>query len=187
MTVMQMTELPYEMPVSFWNLLLGHARRYPLMEVEDLYKLLHQAALGSEHAVADLASVHKALDAEFANIEPGADEPLIEPISPDGQIARVHLRPYKNQKANPEYLLRAFVRTANGFPGSLDRLRSYWAHAEALAAFEGLPVRSEEIHIFFSEMAVAGFPAVHHSEAFQNAYHPAYRVVWVQVLEKAKR
>ena len=27
------------------------------------------------------------------------------------------------------------------------------------------------------EMRLGGFPAVHHSEAYTDAYHPAYRVV----------
>ena len=116
MPVMHMTDLPYELPASFWSLLLGQARRYPLMEVDDLYKLLHQAALGSEHAVADQDSVQKALDAEFASLGPGGDEPLIEPISPDGQIARVHLRTYKYQKANPENLLPRLRPYRQRFP-----------------------------------------------------------------------
>ena len=37
------------------QLLTAHLQRYPRMQLEDIYKLLHQAALGPEHAVQDAA------------------------------------------------------------------------------------------------------------------------------------
>jgi len=39
----------------FQQILTDHLARYPLMRVEDIYKLVHQASLGSEHAVSDVA------------------------------------------------------------------------------------------------------------------------------------
>jgi hypothetical protein len=180
-----MEPLPYEVPASFWSLLIAQCQRYPLLQVQDLYKLIFQAAMGSEHAVESIQAARDWLEREIAALPDGPPEPLIEPISQDGQIARVNLRPYVEKGKKPEALLRAFVRTANGFPGSFEKLRMYWSHAEALAAFEGLPISSDEIQLYFSEMATAGFPSVHHSEIYQANYHPAYRVIWVQVLEEA--
>ena len=37
--------------LNFQPIALDHCSRYPGLQVEDLYKLVHQAALGSEHAV----------------------------------------------------------------------------------------------------------------------------------------
>ena len=31
----------------------AHFSRYPAMKIQDIYKLIHQAALGSEHAVSN--------------------------------------------------------------------------------------------------------------------------------------
>ena len=39
--------------IELGSLLRNHFNRYPLMQVQDVYKLLHQAAMGSEHAVVD--------------------------------------------------------------------------------------------------------------------------------------
>ena len=79
------------MPMN--KILQDHLARYPKMQARDVYKLLHQAAMGSEHAVTDIASARAWLERELAEIGPGPAEPLVDPISPDGQIARIHLRP----------------------------------------------------------------------------------------------
>ena len=37
------------------QILAAHVKRYPRLEIQDLYKLVYQGALGSEHAVSDPA------------------------------------------------------------------------------------------------------------------------------------
>jgi hypothetical protein len=39
---------------SFSGIVLAHLKRYPRMEIQDVYKLAYQAALGAEHAAATL-------------------------------------------------------------------------------------------------------------------------------------
>ena len=81
--------------MKFIGQLLGqHLQRYPRMELADVYKLLHQAAMGPGHALRDPAQARDALRSECAALEPGGQDPLVDPISPDGQLARVHLRPW---------------------------------------------------------------------------------------------
>jgi hypothetical protein len=58
-----------------------------------LYKLLHQAILGSGHAISDLEGARKWLERELTEMDSRYDETAIDPISPDGEIVRVHLRP----------------------------------------------------------------------------------------------
>ena len=51
--------------MKFVGQLLGqHLQRYPHMELADIYKLLHQSALGPEHAVADPPAARARLKAE---------------------------------------------------------------------------------------------------------------------------
>ena len=125
--------------LTITRVLLQHSGRYPLWQVEDLYKLLHQVALGSEHAVRDEAGVREWMRRELLEMGAGPDEPEVDPISHDGRIVRVHLRPYVANGKDPEHLLQAFIRTANGFKGSIDTLTAYWQQAEALAAAGQLP------------------------------------------------
>ena len=37
------------------QILAAHVKRYPRLEIQDLYKLVYQGAMGSEHAVSDPA------------------------------------------------------------------------------------------------------------------------------------
>lgn len=153
------------------------------MKVQDLYKLLHQAALGSEHAVRDEQAAHNWLEHELEEMGAGPDDPLFDPISPDGQILRVHLRPYLQAGNDPEKLLQAFIQTANDWHGSLENLKEYGTVAAQLTQTGMKSIQPEEIKTFFAKMESQGFPAVHHSEVYRNLYRPAYRVVARQYLE----
>ena len=75
------------------RMLLDHNRRYPHCGVEDLYKLLHQAAMGSEHAAPEESIARSWLEQELSQLGPGPAEPIVDPIRPDGEVVRVHLRP----------------------------------------------------------------------------------------------
>src|SRR5512136_1192132 len=120
-------------------ILSDHIARYPLMQVRDLYKLIHQAALGSEHAVRDLESARAWLDRELKDLGPGPADPLIDPISADGRIVRVHLRPFLHAHGDLTALLDAFVRTANEYRGDTKRLPEYATAAQQMAQAGLLP------------------------------------------------
>lgn len=156
----------------------------PLMQVQDVYKLLHQAAMGSEHAVGDEQAARDWLECELSEMGAGPDDPLLDPLSPDGQILRVHLRPYLRAGKNPETLLRAFIQTANEWRGSPEKLKEYGVAAARLLTQAGTgSFKQGDFEAFFAKMEAQGFPAVHHSGEYERLYRPAYRVVARQFLE----
>ncbi len=232
-----------------------HLLRYPLMGAEDLYKLVHQAVFGSEHAVPDPTTARRWLEEELAALGPApvdhaavdharivgrwpADhaaivgpcqvdeaaatvgprpvhdvgapsseydapasvnparmeeapgtsgpsplvEPLIDPISRDGTIARVHLRPYLAAGRDPEMLLQAFVRTANDHCGSAPEFQSAIERGLELAGRLRPSIDAERLRRILEDLGGRGFPAIHHSPAYLAAYAPAYRVVKVAYL-----
>lgn len=159
------------------RILADHCRRYPRLQVADLYKLLHQASMGSEHAVSGEAGVRAWLERELVTMGAGPEEPLIDPISPDGEIVRVHLRPYTAAGLDPEQLLEAFVQTAREYRGFAERLQRYGQVAGDMAAAGLLPFRPAQVRAFMQRMEERGFPAVHHSPVYETLYRPAYRVV----------
>ncbi|MBE9479823.1 MAG: hypothetical protein IMY80_07640 [Chloroflexi bacterium] len=168
---------------AFRHILALHYKRYPLMEVPDIYKLIHQASMGSEHAVQDLDVTRAFLEREVNELADGPEEPLEDIISADGRMARIHLRPYIASNASLENLFQAFVRTANEFEGSTMRLKRYRSYAERLAGDCSFAFSRTEIRAFFDQMEAQGFPAVHHSASYAAAYQPAYRVVLHEFLE----
>ena len=65
----------------FESILASHFARYPAMQLTDLYKLIHQAALGSEHAICAEASAREWLTRELAEMGVGPAEPLPDLLS----------------------------------------------------------------------------------------------------------
>jgi hypothetical protein len=162
---------------SFREILLSHISRYPLSEIVDMYKLVHQAALGSEHALKSVEIARARLERELDELSEDPHEPLIDRISPNGRIVRVHLRPYSQSGCPSEILLQAFIRTAKEYKGSVELLKACWSVVEYLATNEVIPTRVHDLRIFFEGMEENGFPAVHHSSKYVEAYKPSYRVV----------
>jgi hypothetical protein len=167
------------------QLLSQHLGRYPRMQLDDVYKLLHQAALGPGHAIANPAEARKRLASEAASLRDGIDEPGRDVISPDGKLARVHLRPYLAGGGDLDRLGEAFVATANAWAPAPEKLAKFCGCLGDLAATGALPFPERDVVAWFEKIAAAGYPAVHHSAPYSQNYQPAYRVVSIEFLDPA--
>jgi len=165
------------------RILAAQVARYPRMEIQDLYKLVHQAALGCEHAVQNEQQARDWLEREVSTLADGPLESVIDPISPNAHIVRVNLRPYLAQGYDLGVLLEAFIKTANRYHGSLRELQRYGMYAEQLSRMGVLSFTPEDVRDFISARMVEDFPAVHHSAVYTEAYHPAYRVIAVAYID----
>lgn len=164
------------------QLLSHHLRRYPLTQLDDVYKLLHQAALGPGHAVQDASTARKRFDAEVAALGSGPEDPVADAISPDGRLARIHLRPYIEAGHSLDSLFDAFVLTAQKYPASPDKLAKFCGCLGDLAGAGGIPFAQERVVEYFDTIANNKYPVVSHSTAYREAYKPAYRVVALDYL-----
>lgn len=163
--------------MPFETVLRDHLARYPSLQMQDVYKLIHQGALGSEHAISSPESARKWMERELAELGTAADEPVVDPISDDGQIVRVHLRPFVAQGGDPETLLEAFIHTANEYRGDAEVLDICWNIAVGMGTFS-----TAEMSNFMFSMQAQKYPAMHHSSQYERLYRPAYRVVWRRFL-----
>jgi hypothetical protein len=164
--------------------------RHPVSEVRDVYKLLYQAFLGAEHAVADARKAEEWLRSEWGEVGPDDRIPLMEPIFIPGvtpPLYRLNLAPAKAMGIPLETITEEFLRVAREFPKSYptgnDNLRDGF-----LAAWEcvGEAVRSgragldqDEYTRFSEKMKNAGWPMAYHSPAYRDACKPHYRLVSV--------
>jgi hypothetical protein len=164
------------------QLLSAHLARYPAMQLADIYKLLHQAALGPGHAVENPVAARNRLEQEVAGLGDGPAEPIRDIISPDGRLARVHLRSFMAGDGDLDVLHRAFVETAESYPASTDKLAKFCACLGDLAATGAIDFAKQDVVEYFDKIAQEGYRAIHHSNAFHGAYRPAYRVVAVDLL-----
>lgn len=162
---------------GFESVVLEQCARYPRMQMQDLYKLAFQGALGNEHLMTDTALVRNYLREELEGLGPPTGEPLFEDITPGGTLVRVNLRPFKDGGGDPERLLEAMLRTASAVTPSEERLESYLLSIRRLARDELIPITLGEFLPYVEHLRTSGFPAVHHSASYEKEYHPAYRVV----------
>jgi hypothetical protein len=164
------------------QLLAQHLSRYPQAGLADIYKLLHQAALGPAHAVDRLAARER-LEAEADTLGDGPAEPLTDPISPDGRLARIHLRPYVARGLDLGALADALAETATTWPASFDKLARFCGCLGDLADAAGIPFARADVVKYMRAREDEGWPAVRHSDAFRTAYRPAYRVIDIDLLQ----
>lgn len=157
--------------------ILAHFMRYPAMQPADVYKLIHQAAMGSEHAVSDARSARRWLERELVEMGNGPNEPVIDPLSEETGIARVHLRPYIVAGGDSAKLLDAFLTTANQHRGDKNLLQTYWGAALNLTESRQLPFSLRQMQEFFTPLKEQNFPALHHTLEYERLYRPAYRVI----------
>lgn len=161
----------------FQVILLHHQNRYPYWKMEDLYKLIHQSAMGNEHAIKNEVAVRDWMAHELVEMGEGPEEPLIDAISPDSAIVRVHLRSLVYAQLDAKQLLQAFLETPKLFSGLKQKMDVYMAGALELARDTIFPFSEAQLADFFEQMKALDFPAVHHSPEFERLYRPAYRVV----------
>jgi hypothetical protein len=167
------------------GLIKRHLARYPLMRLTDLYKLLFQAACGPGHAGVDEARALAQLELEAASLQHQSEEPIIDPISPDGSLARLHLVPYLAAGGTLSDLASAFVLSIHAFAGSQDQLHRYWETAHRLASTASLPFSERDLQRYWATAEQLDFPALHHSIPYRKRYHPAYRLVLVNFFKGA--
>lgn len=156
--------------MDFTTCLQEQLRLHPSMQPRDVFKLCYQASRGAEHLLADTTRARAWFDREYAETPADASQPLFEPLSEN--VSRVNLAAWKAANLPADWLFRMFVHTASVPQEGRDLLADCIAEASALLS-ESLPGWDEAL----SAWREAGFPAVHHTEEYRAAEHPAYRIV----------
>jgi hypothetical protein len=142
--------------------------QFPQTQGQDVYKLLYQGVLGSEHLIQDRQKFAEHLKAELAELTADLSEQLFEPIRPDGLLCRINLRAWLGQGLQFEDLL------ADCFAVSV---RSWGSQNELISLWCSFCVERPESFGLAQQLAEQGYPPVHHSAQYIAAYHPAYRLV----------
>jgi hypothetical protein len=166
-----------KLSVNIRSAVIAEVKRYPELEIQDLYKLAHQAAMGNKHILADTAMALKYLEEELLSINPSPKESLIIYLRSDSLIGRVNLQAFKAHKGNSARLFEMMVRSASIFKPSISLLKSFWMDIESLASESKIQFKKSELKKYFQQMQQKGFPAVHHSKTIIENYHPTYRIV----------
>lgn len=141
-------------------------KRYPEMTEEDVVKFAFQGMLGVGHIVKSIGDAQIRLQSEMEPLEPDEDEPLIEKIST--QWVRMNLRAAKAKGMNPDEIAWLIYHSAQVQPFSFTR-RNVYNFCVKLDGSDAMKAAAEKV------LDENWLPR--HSEAYRDAYHPAYRVI----------
>jgi len=170
-------------PESVPRLVEYHVQRYPRIQVQDVFKMLYQGEFGIGHLLGDGTRALQYLREELAQLDSTTgDEELLEPVSADGGMVRVNLRPYRRAGHSPELLVRAMMESASDTRGDTARFVSTWREFISSAPASGFD--PEELRTWDDRVRRGDLRVVHHSGVYTGAYRPAYRVCRRAVIEK---
>ncbi len=155
------------------TLLKEHFLAYPQLGVQDVCKFLFHGACGCEHMVSNESAALAYIEQEYARVDRTA-APRTEPL--DGAYSRVNLSCLNGGLA-PSTLARLFYLSANKEVDGRELLEEKLKVAKNMIAEGTLPLDGAEFDRFLAAWRDAGYPAVHHSDAFREVYRPAYRVI----------
>lgn len=154
-------------------LLRTHAARYPKMEPTDAVKLLFQNEFGGGHLIRDPDSFLMYLRREYDSVPKDPTSPKFEDIG-NGRN-RVYLAPLTETEL--EQLGRDFLRDAQTRQGSQIRFLEKLAVLRQATVDGVFAFDLQALDAYLTAYAAAGYPMVSHSQAYREAYHPAYRVI----------
>ncbi len=163
------------------KLIKQHLQTRPNAEARDVYKFLYQGVFGVGHIISEKAWSILVEEAGRIDLTDHLEDPLLEPVSPDREMVRVNLRQYINKGGDLETLYTVMKKSAE-HKGDEGTFLAYWSEFRRMAAenIPGIPLADiEEIDDWIEE---EGIVPMHHTEAYREAYYPAYRVVLKSVL-----
>ena len=157
----------------------------PLMQPVDALKLVYQHAFGCMHMSPYQKSHREWLQREIDEAEVSYDVPVSTPIG--GGLCRLNLASPRVNALGVEIISRmmqatifhVLKRQGHEVPGEGNELRYHGGLNDVRAMIaEGLaPFSREDWEKLLDWHREQGRPAVSHSAAYREAYHPSYRVV----------
>lgn len=158
------------------NIILEHVKKYPLMEIRDVAKLIYQSEFGGGHMIPNpqmslnrIQEEYKAMGTEAFNVPS-----IVENIG--NGLARIYLSCLEHG-VPAEILNEMFVHSANNKKGTVSGLEEKIELVISMCQDNLLFYSVDEAIEFFEVWKQDGYPAMSHSETYRQNYYPAYRVI----------
>jgi hypothetical protein len=158
---------------------------YPKSTLKDIYKLFFQDRYGPGHIINDTAAAGRYLLDELNSYSTITGE-IAEPTGWQHNFYRVNLSVIKNELIPYELFFDAFIRSVNEIePVPVEEWKKEWSRIEKTVKSMALPLPDyekdcREIENRLQEGKYAG----HHSEAYNEAYTPHYRIISRRIFEE---
>jgi hypothetical protein len=165
-------------PVAVREAVSTQLGTFPESRLQDLYKSFFQDRLGPGHIIKDRQSALDYILSELA----AADTlmgPAMEPCGWQGNYVRVNLSVVADGQMTADELTDALMASAKEVnEEDIKQWKTEWAEILAIIEREypDIPDLKED-KARIEEMLALGQYAYHHSDAYNAAYHPHYRII----------
>lgn len=165
---------------AYWmNIIMLHLNKYPLMTVQDIAKLIHQACFGPKHfnRAPSMDQLETYLIKELDTIKIHHTT-TIELIGND--YYRVYLQVLVDKKVDLITLNKSFYASMMDnvdFKIASNMFDQVFDYIVELVERRQLPFSLFDVKAFLDNYRHQDYPALHHSEVYQRTYDPHYRVI----------
>ena len=158
------------------NLLHQHIIKYPLLQIQDVAKLLYQNEFGGGHMIPNPDISLQRIVNEYVTLNDDVknSEQAIESIG-NGK-SRIYLSAL-SRGLTPEGLNLMFVSSANNTTGTIEQLENKIDSFIEACRNKQFSFSLTEVIEFFKKWKSEGYPTISHSDIYRTTYQPAYRVI----------
>jgi len=159
------------------ELIFYHLKRYPAMELEDIYKLLYQSVMGPAHILQNKELAYSYLKKEFESHNESYETGLYVDISLDHELVRLNIPVFKKEDSL-DALFEMMCETQRKMIPDKDKLKHSWLELGLLIEnknFENFTLN--QWGKFNKILCEKDFPHLSHSATYKNLYRPSYRIV----------
>jgi hypothetical protein len=159
--------------------------QFPESRLQDLYKNFFQDRFGPGHLIPDSTMAGNYLREELASYS-REYLPLIEEIGWEGNFYRISTDVLKMELVPYSVYLEAFIESANTTPETpIEEWKTEWNHIVSIVDKMNLELPDYELDKEKIQSLIdAGKYATHHSETFEAAYQPHYRIIKKNIYEE---
>ena len=163
----------------------NYFQKYPEATLQDIYKGSFQDVFGPAHILTDRDAVKKYIQYEMNQVESYENEDYV-PCGWQGNFYQVNLKVIADGRIAMDDFVDAFMASANGIDTTLTpKFIDNWQLVQQsvrkiIPELEGF----EKDSTLLSHLLKKGKYVVHHSEKFNDHYHPHYRIVRKDIFEK---
>ncbi len=149
--------------------ILNQFQTYPQLELQDLMKFLYQSSFGCEHLLSNPDTVKKQIQQELDTKLDTCNS--IEYL--DGDYVRLHL----NYGLSVNTLSTLFILSSQQEKNGKEQLEEKLQILIDMISNKELPFSLNNAKPTLLKWKEDGYPAIHHSNTFNQLYHPSYRLI----------
>lgn len=168
--------------VYWMNIIITHLTKYPLMTIQDMVKLVHQACFGPKHFSGSITiDKTEAYLMDELNVIESQSTTYIEAIGND--YVRVYLQAVLDKKVDIVTLNQSFYQSMNdhiNVDNAINTIDQLLDLILELVEKRQLPFSLHETVNFINDYRAKNYPAIHHSEIYKQTYEPHYRVIHIK-------